>query len=808
MRLPILLACCLLSMTQTESFADDLMPFLKSYCLDCHGAEKQKGDRRFERLPTQIIDSNTLADYQDIVDLLNLSEMPPVEAKQPTDAERKQVIVSLTDKITAYHQRKQGSPSQTVLRRLNAREYRNTLRDLLHLDVRIFDPTTDFPKDQTVENLDNVGDVLVTSGYLLEQYLESAEQAIDKALLTREKPAIQKWTFHDNFKQQYEIDRVHKSTSKFQWLTLYEVAASEKHEGAYAPIYDFAAGVPTDGFYKIRFEAEALNRVHPYDPGYLGTDPDEPFRLGIVPGDDTAGQLYKPQPIEPLLAEVELADGRRWYEQHVWLDAGYTPRFTFRNGPIDARKLFYLLPKRYPEWYPKEAQKGIVVGRASTIKQGKLPQIRIHEVEIVGPYYKSWPTSSQKALLGDDAETILASGDIPDIHSLLRRFLTRAYRRPVTDEDIDRIVRIIETREQEGRTALKAFGDGLKVALCSPHFLYFEEDSDLSSYALASRLSYFLWSSMPDETLTELAANNELRKPAVLTAQVNRMLADPKSDAFIDGFLDSWLNLRELGSAPPDRGKFNAYYQYDLESAMREETRRFTRYLIKQNLNIANFLDSDFTFVNKPLARLYGIQPPQESGFHKVALTNGYRGGLLGQASVLTVTANGIDTSPVVRGIWVLENILGDPPNPPPPDVEPLDPDIRGAKTIRDQLKKHRDVATCYDCHRKIDPLGFALENFNPIGGWRGSYRHNAKVDASGELPNGEKFEDIRGLKSILRENSQPFARALTEKLLAYAIGREITVSDRPQIDAITNSTRGFRDLIVAVVNSPIFRSK
>ncbi len=466
-----------------------------------------------------------------------------------------------------------------------------------------------------------------------------------------------------------------------------------------------------------------------------------------------------------------------------------------------------MLPKRYPERYPKEAQKGIVMGRRVTIQQGKLPQIRIHEVEIVGPYYKEWPTPSQKALLGDDAETILTSGTIPDVSLLLREFLTRAYRRPATDDDIDRIAQVIETREKEGRIPLEAYGDGLKAALCSPQFLYLEEGSTLSPHALASRLSYFLWASMPDETLMKLAAEDKLRDPEVLAAQVHRMLADPKSDAFLDGFLDSWLNLRALGSAPPDRGKFREYYQYDLEAAMREETRRFTRHRIEENLDISHFIDSDFTFVNKPLARLYGIEPPAKPGFHKRKLPNRYRGGILGQASVLTATANGIDTSPVVRGIWVLENILGDPPNPPPPDVEPLEPDIRGATTIRDQLKKHRDVATCYDCHREIDPLGFALESFDPIGRWRGTYGRNKKVDPSGELPNGETFEDIRGLKALLLEQRSQFARALTEKLLAYAIGRELTVHDRPQIDALAEPARGLRDLIIAVVQSPTFRS-
>jgi len=802
----IIILCAVTSAHANET----LKPFLNTYCVSCHGVEKQKGDRRFDTIALEIKDSNTLADYQDILDLLNLSEMPPKKAKQPGDDERRKVIAWLTETIAQYHKSKKGSGSQTVLRRLNAREYRNTLRDLLHLNIQMFDPTTTFPKDQTTHNLDNIGDTLVTSGYLLARYLEAAEQAIEKALLVREKPAVRKWHFEDNFRQQPEIDQVHRRTTLFKWLTLYDVVGADKHEGAYAPIHAFAEGVPIDGFYKIRFQAAAVNRINPYDPKFLGTDPSEPLRLGIVPGDHTAGQLHKPQPIEPLLAELDLADERKWYEVRVWFDKGFTPRFTFRNGLMDVRNLYSRLLRQYKDQFPKNQKRGIVAARYNAIKFGKMPQIHIHEVKIEGPFYNSWPTAGQRALLGETAAQILESGHMPDVRPLLRQFLSRAYRRPATDDDIKRIMQVIDTRRKAGRSSLEAYADGLKAALCSPHFLYLEEGAELSSHALASRLSYFLWSTMPDGTLRKLADNNELRKPRILAAQVNRMLDDPKSAAFVDGFLGSWLNLRALGSTPPDRGQFRSFYHYDLDSAMREETRQFTRHLIDENLGIANFLDSDFTFVNKPLARHYGITPPKTTGFQKVSLTNRRRGGLLGQASVLTVTANGIDTSPVVRGIWVLENILGTPPNPPPPDVEPLDPDIRGAKTIRDQLRKHREVATCYDCHRKIDPLGFALENFDPIGRWRDSYGRNAKVDASGELPTGEKFQDITEFKKILLQHRQQFAKALAEKLLAYALGRELTVDDRPQIDTLVNANAksGFRDLITAVVLSDAFRSK
>ena len=252
------------------------------------------------------------------------------------------------------------------------------------------------------------------------------------------------------------------------------------------------------------------------------------------------------------------------------------------------------------------------------------------------------------------------------IRQQLKRFASRAYRRPATQDEVDRLVRLVALRRRAGRSALEAYGDALKAVLCSPAFLYLEERdaSQLSSYALASRLSYFLWSTMPDRELRTLAAADKLRNRDVLRTQVLRMLRDPRSTAFVDGFLDSWLTLRDLGSMPPDRRQFRAYYHYDLKTAMKQETRLFTRHLIDKNLSIVNFLDSKFTFVNKALARHYGISPPSGPGFHRVELTDSRRGGLLGQASVLTVTANGIETSPVVRGVWLLENILGTPPTP------------------------------------------------------------------------------------------------------------------------------------------------
>jgi hypothetical protein len=308
---------------------------------------------------------------------------------------------------------------------------------------------------------------------------------------------------------------------------------------------------------------------------------------------------------------------------------------------------------------------------------------------------------------------------------------------------------------------------------------------------------------MPDEDLIAAAETGKLMQTKAVSAQVERMLKDPRSAAFLDGFLDSWLTLRDLGSMPPDRNKFEEFYRYDLQAAMRQETKLFARRLLDENLDIAKFLDADFTYINKGLAKLYGLPEPSNHDFQLVGLTDRHRGGLLGQGSVLTVTANGIDTSPVVRGVWLLENILGTPPNPPPPDVEPLDPDIRGAQTIREQLEKHRNVAACYDCHRKIDPLGFALEN---------KYSEKQKIESAGELPSGEKFTDIQELKQILLKRQDQFATALTTKLLSYATGRPMTAADRPQIDGVVRELRdkgnGFRDLIQLIIASKAFQSR
>jgi hypothetical protein len=396
----------------------------------------------------------------------------------------------------------------------------------------------------------------------------------------------------------------------------------------------------------------------------------------------------------------------------------------------------------------------------------------------------------------------------------LERFAGRAFRRPLRSGELDPIVSMVETALANGMERQVALKNGLRAILVAPQFLYlYENKGRLDDYALANRLSYFLWATMPDAELLKLAAAGQLNDRRILLGQVRRLLADSRSDAFVRHFTDRWLGLHELGAMPPDENGFGAwYYHGQLERNSREETVRFFRHVLDQNLSVSHFIDSDIAFVNYPLARLYGIEGVNGRAFELIKLTDPRRGGLLGQASVLTASANGIDTSPVIRGMWVLENLLGQPPPPPPANVPAIEPDIRGTTTIREQLAAHRDHATCATCHRQIDPLGFALENFDPIGGWRkNAPGQRGLVDASGKW-RGKPFRDVVELKAILGKHQDEVARHLADRLLAYGTGRRSNLAARLQVNAITGKTRDtghrLRDLIEQVILSEAFLTK
>ena len=798
--------------------AEPVHHFLSTYCNDCHGADKQKGDRRFDQLALPVAKVDTLIELKDILDQINLGEMPPKKSKQPSSEEQKAFIEQITQALTQGREALASTGGSTVLRRLNRTEYLHTIGDLFELNMSAFDPTTKFPRDQSAEHMENLGDVLQTSGYLLDQYLDAADAVVEKVFAHQQQPKEQAWHFQGEFKTKAKSEKKRNEYDNRHLLVM-ECMDSDTHVGGYGFINDFEDGVPADGFYEVQVLVKAMNRQHPYDPEIFETDQREPFRLGIVPGDTRIGPLDLPQPLQPMLAEVALDDAdAKWITMKIWLDAGQTPRFVFPNGPEEIRSTWFKIAAYHKDLWPqfmdeddkRDGKPGIVEAKQITLHVCKFPHIRIDEVKIRGPIHEQWPPAPQVAVLGK------ASFAAEKMREALQAFADRAYRRSATKDEVDRLMAVAEKRISMGHSALEGFKAALKAALCSPAFVYLSQETQngtakLSSNALASRLSYFLWSTMPDAELM----SQDLTKPDVLMAQTRRLLASPRSDAFVSGFLDSWLNLRNLGGMPPDRGEFEEYYSKDFQNAFKTETRMFMRDLIDRDASLVNFLDSDYSFLNQPLATHYELgelgDPAKAHEFRKVSFKTDKRGGLLGMGSVLTITANGIETSPVTRGVFLLENILGTPPPPPPDDVPAIDPDVRGAKSIRELLSKHRESPNCYGCHQKIDPLGFALENFDAIGDWRPRIE-KTKIDSSGELPSGEKFDDVAGLKKILVQRKDLFARMLTDRLLAYACGRRMEALDEGVVEKIVSELPkkqyGLRSLIEAVVTSELFRSR
>jgi hypothetical protein len=465
--------------------------------------------------------------------------------------------------------------------------------------------------------------------------------------------------------------------------------------------------------------------------------------------------------------------------------------------------------------------------------------LAVQWVEVEGPIHEEWPPASHRRIFGDLPQQagkdrgleVVSENPAADAERILREFTPRAFRRAVKEEEIRPFLDLVLAKLQEHRTFEQAVRVGLAAVLVSPDFLFLREKPGvLDGFALASRLSYFLWSSMPDGELLRLAERGDLARADILHAQTERMLRDPKAAAFTENFVGQWLALRDIDFTEPST---ILYPEFDdmLKVSMVKESQLFFDELLRNDLSISNIVASDFSMLNGRLARHYGIPGVEGWGFQKVSLPPGcHRGGVLTMGSVLKVTANGTQTSPVLRGAWVLDRILGTPPPRPPAGVPAVEPDIRGATTIREQLAKHRQLASCATCHARIDPPGFALESFDVVGGWRENYRTTGrgqevkvdgrrmpylkgpKVDASDALADGERFETIDEFKTLLLRDKDQIARALAARLLTYATGGSPARADQPEIESIVGRIRGkdygLRSLVHEIVQSGLFRSK
>ncbi|MEM9644601.1 MAG: DUF1592 domain-containing protein [Planctomycetota bacterium] len=702
------------------------------------------------------------------------------------------------------------------MRRLNRFEYQQTIGDLLSLNVQAWNPAADFPPDVKVHVFDNNGRELVTSGMLLDHYLGAAEEAVTRATNFGPRPESKQYAqqtpFYFDGKDKKKLPKLfHVDRFRFVPDTPYTDLYGRHYRGGHIGFRPLYGGVAQSGMYTIRVKAAAIDRDHPYGSALDDFRNGDPLVLEVATVDregsvESTGSITNECSVG--LAELT-SEQPAWFEWTTYIDKGFEPEVRFRNGTTATKRLVRIITQNaaeHPEVSPFAKMKAGMEKSHGLLKVYRGPKLRIHEIRVEGPHIDQWPPPGHTLMYGDLQPDALDRGTIIQ---RLRTFAASAFRRPLRGDELNPIERMVAGKLDSGMPPLAALQLGFQTILCSPSFLYLQEgEGTLEGCNLASRLSYFLWSSQPDGVLIEHANAGRLSDTNVIAAEVDRMLKDPRSDRFVNQFVRRGLDWDNIGEMPVS-AEFRVYYRDNLESAMAGETTAFFRHILDQNLPPKRLLDADFTFVNRELAAHYGLAPVEGNHLRKVSTAGSMRGGLLTQGSFLTASANGVDTSPVVRGIYVLEKVMGYTPPPPPEDVPEIEPDITGAMTVREELVKHRSIATCAECHRKIDPLGFALENFDPIGAWRTEYARNLPVDASGQLPSGEAFDDILQLRALLIKRHETFTRSLTEKLMTYALGREVEVGDRPTIDRIcenmTDPDKGLRDLIHAVVASESF---
>lgn len=737
-------------------FNAKVQPLLKKACYDCHGEMDPQADLILTKYktPQQILEGRKV--WLNAVQKLRDNEMPPAEGKvKLSKTERMLLIDWLTDATSDIDCRGSPEPGRVTLRRLTRYEYRNSVLDLTGID---YEPAKDFPADDTGYGFDNIGDVLSLPPILLEKYLAAAEDIASKAIVAAGSTKLvdqRVYAQSMKFDGKPEVLR----TNGVQGITFVT-------NGVVALHFQF----PHGGEYEVRIQAAG---------DFAG---DELPKIGfLVDGKPDRTIEVKSHRQEP----KEISFKRRFGKGKHKLGIAFINDFFDKDAPD-----------------PNKRDRNLI-----------LNYVHI-EGPLDGPLTKL-PESHEK-LINAVPDGKLSPKEAAE--KVIKRLASRAFRRPATPEEIDRLVKLAEKARAEGDTFEQGIQLALQAVLISPHFIYKVEmdppgkegqPRDLSEFEVATRLSYFLWNSSPDDELLLQGWKKTLLQGGNLEQQVRRMLKDPRSKALVENFASQWLELRSLDVRTPDASTFPAY-DAKLKLAMRRETELFVWTVLREDRSIIDLLSADFTFVNEPLAKLYGIPGIEGEGFQRVATGNLHRGGLLTQASFLTVTSNPNRTSPVKRGKFILDNILGMPPPPPPPNVPELkEQELKG--TLRERMEQHRTNPICASCHQRMDPLGFALENYDGIGRWR-EKEGGSKVDASGKLPGGETFNGPDELRKLLVARKDQFVECLAEKLLTYALGRGLEYYDQCAVDKIVKNVKAgdyrFSSLVLEVVRSDPFLKK
>lgn len=749
-----------LALQLEKRLADDIQPLISKYCYECHGNGKKKGGVKLDGPGDIKSIMNGAEDWLTVVEVMNLGLMPPEKNAQPTAQEKLTIQQWVQEAAEYYPEDAEPDPGWYTIHRLNRSEYRNTMRDLLGIDPAKHDLAESLPSDDTGYGFDNIADVLSMSPLQLEMFLNSAERAIDLSLGNQDDTKPHKIRKLERSQVGADLD----GGGHHLWTM-----------GTVHGDHDFKMG----GTYEIaaRVYGDKADGVGPKIELYVGDQVIKAFDVTATPRDKT----------QAVRGQVKLKAGKQEVGVRFTNDAEI-------NG--EDRNLYV---ESITVTGPSEQLRGNVRDDIFFIK----------------------PTADDKGKRLPGVEGGKRITESQAARQIIEQFATRAFRRRADTGEVTALLRLYRNARAEGDDHDSAVKLALTATLVSPNFLYRPignpkpHDSDfiyeLNDYELASRLSYFLWSSMPDDRLLDLARAKQLRKPDVLKKQVQRMLMDPRSDAMVENFAGQWLLLRKLDGLEMDPEKFPSF-DAELRESMRSEAEYFFADVLRENRSVLSFLDSDRTFLNETLAEHYGIRGIRGDQFRMIDLpADSTRGGVLTMAATLTVTSHATRTSPVKRGDYVLAQLMGSAPPPPPPDVPPLEvatEEVGAEKTLREQLAAHVADPNCAVCHKRLDPIGLAMENFDAIGAWR-DREQGKPIDATGELPGGLAFDGPIELKEAMMQRQDEFVENLTKKMLTYAVGRGTEPFDRPTIKKIVQSVEdnGFRmrSLIEAIVLSDAF---
>jgi hypothetical protein len=735
-----------------KTFEQKVVPLLTKYCFTCHDSDKQKGGLALDVYLNEAHARKDRMTWETVKKVVTAGEMPPKSKPQPTKEEKEFLLGWIENSLTRIDCTAPKDPGRVTLRRLNRNEYNNTVRDLCGVTVT---PADSFPADDVGYGFDNIGDVLSLQPILLEKYMAAADRVLEAAIPPLGLVPSAKQSYRpQNIQTTPRSARMRENRNARPRIVL------TTEGSAYLEKFNF----PATGEYAIRVRAWGAKAADAF-----------PTMAVQVDGKSTATLTVEAPREKPTVYEIRLL-----------AEAG---------------------------------ERRVAVAFTNPTPEEKEPRsLGIELIEIEGPLGKARrpiPESARRLIVAvPDGPADAADA----ARKIVANFARRAFRRPVKPGEVDRLMKLYALAESKGEPFGKAIRLPLKAVLVSPHFLFRIEDDPkepagvrtLDDFELATRLSYFLWSSMPDEELFALAERGELSRPAVLKAQIDRMLKDAKSSALVENFAGQWLQLRNLKTVSPDPETFKGWDD-ELRTAMARESELFFEHIVKNDRSVLEFLDADYTFLNERLAKHYGVPKVYGRSFRQVKLPDGRRGGVVTQASVLTVTSNPTRTSPVKRGKWVYENILGLTAPPPAPDVPELPPVGQLKGTLRQQMEQHRANPSCATCHAKLDPLGFGLENFDGVGAWRDE-DNNQPVDASGVLPDGNKFDGPAELRKVLLGKADQFRRCLAEKLLTYALGRGLEYYDKCALDEITAKLKSGNDrfsaLVLAIAESDAFRKR